>query len=187
MNACENSFPKNEGVQTTKISTYVTCGLNNPEACYQSLHVILFRQVSSYNRISQKSIWIIFFWVCAVRLLLKEVKLYIIHLFNGEPQKQFNYGVSQICTWSYGPWKDTSLLSLLLHVWKCSEKNLLRLHRGSIPFTYVAVRLTCCDLWPCYSSYALNLWGNRCNCRRFVINPRYQITTMRKIGGSVKV
>ena len=128
-----------------------------------------------------------FFWVCAVRLLLKEVKLYIIHLFNGEPHKQFNYGVSQICTWSYGPWKDTSLLSLLLHVWKCSEKNLLRLHRGSIPFTYVDVRLTCCDLWPCFSSYALNLWGNRCNCRRFVINPRYQIATMRKIGGSVKV
>ena len=187
MNACENSFPKNEGVQTTKISTYVTCGLNNPEACYQSLHVILFRQVSSYNRISQKSIWIIFFWVCAVRLLLKEVKLYIIYLFNGEPHKQFNYGVSQICTWSYGPWKDTSLLSLLLHVWKCSEKNLLRLPRGSIPFTYVDVRLTCCDLWPCFSSYALNLWGNRCNSRRFVINPRYQIATMRKIGGSVKV
>ena len=35
-------------------------GLNNPEACYQSLNVTLFRQVSSSNRISHRSIFIIF-------------------------------------------------------------------------------------------------------------------------------
>ena len=53
-------FSQNEGVQAIKISTLVTCGLNNPEACYQSFNVILLRQVSSSNRISQRSISIIF-------------------------------------------------------------------------------------------------------------------------------
>ena len=50
-----NFFPKNEEVQAIKISTLVTCGLNNPEACYQSLNVIIIRQLSSSNRISQSS------------------------------------------------------------------------------------------------------------------------------------
>ena len=54
----ENFFPKTKG--RIKISTLVTCGLNNPEACHQSLNVILFRQVSSSNHISQRSISIIF-------------------------------------------------------------------------------------------------------------------------------
>ena len=50
-----NFFSKNEVVQAIKISTLVTCGLNNPEACYQSLNVIIIRQLSSSNRISQSS------------------------------------------------------------------------------------------------------------------------------------
>ena len=82
-------FSQNEGVQAIKISTLVTCGLNNPEACYQSFNVILLRQVSSSNPISQRSISIIFLSMRSRVSAKGSATL---------PHKQLNYEVSQIFT-----------------------------------------------------------------------------------------
>ena len=160
-------FPKNEGVQTLKISTLVAHGLNNPEACYQSLNVILFRQVSSSNCISQRSILIIFLSMRSKVSAKGSATLTHSRVQQWASQAVELWGLADIYVELRTLKRYVFVIKigrkslLLLHVWKCCGKNLLRLH--SKHAHYVCWSPKCNNSPKCNKVLNVITFGPKCN------------------------